>query len=33
MEENVLSAQALEASLLGVGTALHLERETWLIVE
>ena len=29
MDKNVMSAQMLEVSLLGVGTVLHLERDAW----
>ena len=31
--ENVMSAQTLEVSLLGVGTVLRLERDAWSIVK
>ena len=32
-KKNVISAQMLEVSLLGVGTVLRLEREPWSMVE
>ena len=32
-EENILSAQMLEVSLLGVGTVLRLERDAWSMVK
>ena len=32
-ENNVMSAQTLEVSLLGVGTVLRLERDAWSIVK
>ena len=31
--QNVMSAQMLEMSLLGVGTVLRLERDTWSMVK
>ena len=31
--ENVLSAQMLEVSLLGVGTVLRFERDAWVMVK
>ena len=33
MEKNVMSAQMLEVSLLGVGTVLRLERDAWSMVK
>ena len=32
-KKNVLSAQMLEVSLLGVGTVLRLERDAWSMVK
>ena len=32
-QQNVLSAQMLEVSLLGVGTVLRLERDAWSMVK
>ena len=33
ISENVMSAQMLEVSLLGVGTVFHLERDAWSMVK